>query len=154
MDPLSIGSAVVGLIAAASRIAPLLYHFTAHIKDAPKSASYMLDELNSVTAALEQLQIYLMGAERTNVARRTLLSLRNIVATLTACVKTYSDLEIMVFKCLDDQTRQVKRIKWLINEADINELTQRVQGHKSSLTLMLQVLQWYVLCYSQQISPF
>jgi hypothetical protein len=114
----------------------------------------MLDELNSVTAALERLEIYLMGAERTNVARRSLLSLRNIVATLTACVKTYSDLEIMVIKCLDNKTRQVERIKWLINEADINELTQRVQGLKSSLTLMLQVLQWYVLSYPQQISSF
>jgi hypothetical protein len=88
MDPLSIGSAVVGLIAAASRITPIIYHFVTHTFDAPKSASQILDEMNSITAALEQLQIYLMGASKTNAARRSLLSLGNFVAMLTACVTT------------------------------------------------------------------
>lgn len=53
MDPLSIGSAVVGLVVAASRIAPILYHFITHTVDAPKSASQILDEMNSITAALD-----------------------------------------------------------------------------------------------------
>ncbi|KAJ4301843.1 hypothetical protein N0V90_003939 [Kalmusia sp. IMI 367209] len=95
-DPLSIGSAVVGLISASARIALVLHHFIVRTRDAPKSASQILDEINSISAALEQLQIYLIGASKANAARRPLLSLHNIVATLTACVTTYSDLERVV----------------------------------------------------------
>jgi len=141
MDPLSIGSAVVGLIAGASRIAPMLYDFITHTLDAPKTASQILDEMNSITAALGHLQTYLTGALSSNVARRSMLSLRNIVATLTACVTTYSELEMVVMNCFreDGQARQVK---WAINEGHIVELVQRVQAHKLSLTLMLTILQW------------
>jgi len=141
MDPLSIGSAVAGLIAAASRIGPIIYHFVTHAHDAPKAASQILDEMNSVTAALGQLQVYIAGTSETHVARRSLLSLRNIIATLTACVTTYSDLEKIVGDCVD--AGHVNRVKWLVYEGDIGELVQRVQAHKLSLTLMLTILQWY-----------
>ena len=142
MDPLSIGSAVVGLIATAARVhvAPMLHHFVSHARDAPKSASQILDEMNSITAALEQLQIYLMGAYKTNAIRRSMINLRNIVATLTACVKTYSDLEFMVNKCMSNG--EVKKFKWVINESDIEGLFNRVQAHKLSLVFMLTILQW------------
>jgi hypothetical protein len=140
MDPLSIGSAVVGLIAAAARMAPMLHHFIVHTRDAPKSASQILDEMNSITAALERLQVYLMGAYKTSVARRSMLSLRNIVATLTACVTTYSDLEHVVGGCVSEG--QVKSFKWVMNEGDVGELLGRVQAHKLSLVFMLTILQW------------
>ena len=68
------------------------------------------------------------------------MSLKNIIATLTACVTTYSDLERIVGKCVEGG--KVKRMRWLINEGEIAELIQRVQAHKLSLTLMLAVLQW------------
>jgi len=142
MDPLTIGSAVVGLIAAASRIGPILYHFVTHTKDAPKSASQILNEMNDVTAALERLQVYLLDASTTNVARRSLVSLRNLIATLTSCAITYSDMEHVIGKCIEGGA--VKRVRWVMNEADIGELLQRVQAHKLSLTLMLTILQWYV----------
>ena len=140
MDPLSIGSAVVGLIATAARVAPMLHHFVSHARDAPKSASQILEEMNSITSALEQLQVYLMGAYRTNAARRSMLSLRNIVATLTACVTTYSDLEFLVRKCMSDG--KVKAFKWVMNESDVGGLLDRVQAHKLSLVFMLTILQW------------
>jgi hypothetical protein len=142
MDPLSIGSAVVGLIAAAARMSPMIYHFITHAHDAPKTALQIHDEMTSITAALERLQTYIMGASTTNAGRRSLLSLRNIVATLTACVTTYSDLEKVVDCCIQDG--KVKRVKWLISEGEIGELPQRVQAHKLSLTLMLTILQWYI----------
>jgi hypothetical protein len=143
MDPLSIGSAVIGLIAGTSRIAPLLHHFIVHTRNAPKTASQILDELNSIAAALQQLQTYVLNAAGAPSARRSMLSLNNIIATLTACVTTYSDLDSVVQKCLDKHG-SVRRAKWIINETEIVELVQRVQAHKSSLTLMLTILQWYL----------
>ncbi|KAF2692134.1 hypothetical protein K458DRAFT_354399 [Lentithecium fluviatile CBS 122367] len=144
MDPLSIGSAVVGLIAAASRIAPVLQHFISHTRDSPKSASQVLSEMQSITAALEQLQVYLTGASQTSAGRRAMLSLRAIVTSMTACVTTYSDLERVVGKCVVDG--QVKRAKWVYYESEIAKLVQKVQANKLSLIFMLTILQ----CESQQ----
>jgi hypothetical protein len=141
MDPLSIGSAVVGLIAAATHIAPLL-HFISHTRNAPKSASQVLDEMQSTKAALEQLQVYVIGASTTNPARREMLLMHSIVTTLTACVTTYSDVERLVNKCVSDGV--VYRIMWIYYEHEVSELLQKIQAHKMSLVLMLSVLQWYV----------
>jgi hypothetical protein len=139
MDPLTIGAAVLGLIASASRIGPLLYHFVEHTKDAPKTSSQIMDEINSVTAALEQLQVYLLDASTSSIARREMVTMRNLQFALAGCVTTYSDLELVVGKCI--KQGKVKRIKWLINEGEIEQILQRLQGHKSSLTLMLTILQ-------------
>jgi hypothetical protein len=142
MDPLSIGSAVVGLIAAATRIGPVIQHFITHTRDAPKSASQVLDEMQSTTAALEQLQVYLIGVSKTNAARRAMLSLRSIVTSLTACVTTYSDLERVVNRCVSDG--RVSRVMWIYCEQEILDLVRTVQGHELSLVFMLSILQWYV----------
>jgi hypothetical protein len=143
MDPLSVGSAVFGLITAATRITPLLQHFVSRTRDAPKSASQVLDEIQSTKAALEQLQHYLDGTATTNPGRREMLSLYNIVTTLTACVTTDSDLEsVVINKCMTDG--EVRRYKWVYHETKIVEMVQKVQHHKLSLTFMLSILQWYV----------
>ncbi|KAH5690376.1 hypothetical protein HBI44_173310 [Parastagonospora nodorum] len=147
MDPLTIGSAVIGLIAGASRIVPILYNFITLTRDAPKTASQVLDEMQSIIAALTQLQTYLTGATTSNGARRSMLTLRNISATLTACVTTYSDLEDVVSRCVLDGGK-VSRPKWVMYEGQIDVLVQRMQAHKLSLTLMLTILQ----CESTQVA--
>lgn len=140
MDPLSIGSAVVGIIAASTRMAPILQHLISETRYASKTASQVLDEVNSISAALTQLQLYLIGAVDSDVARRSLVSLNNLVATLTACVTTYSDLERIVGNC--SSRGRVNKLKWLYYEGEIAKLLQRVQVHKSSLLLMLNILEW------------
>jgi hypothetical protein len=55
MELLSIALAIVGLIAAAARMTPMLYHFITHAQDAPKTASQIHDEMTSIRAALERL---------------------------------------------------------------------------------------------------
>jgi hypothetical protein len=142
MDPLSIGSAIVGLIAAVTRIAPLLQHLISHTRDAPKSAWHVLNGMQSTKAALEQVQIYVIDGPTPLFARRDMLSLHNLVTTLTACVTTYSDLERVVNKCISDG--KVRRVRWIYHENEIEEIVQKVQHHKLSFTFMLSILQWYV----------
>jgi hypothetical protein len=151
MDPLSIGAAVIGLIAGASRIVPILHHFVTHTRDAPKTASQTLDEMISVRGALERLQAYITGGADANVSRRMMLSLRNIATTLTGCVTTYSDLERVVNKCMVEG--KVLRYAWMIEEGEIAELMQRMQAHKLSLTLMLTILQRYVCTHRTALCP-
>src|SRR5882762_1114037 len=131
MEPLAIGSAVVGIISASIRIGKPIYDLTVSLNDAPKSAVALRTELNDITSALEQLQTYLIGAEKADIARRLLLSLRNIVATLTGCVTTYSELEEIVRKCTSngEVSGVIKRAKWVFYEHEIDEMVRRLQNH-------------------------
>jgi len=144
MDPLSIGSAVVGIISASIRIGKPLYDLTVGLKDAPKSAVALQAELNDIRSALEQLQTYLVGVEKADMARRELLTIKNIIATLTGCVTTYSELEEIVRKCTNNKeiSGVIKRAKWVLNEGKINMIVGKLQNHKASLTFMLTTLQW------------
>jgi len=142
-DPLSIGSAVVGLVVAAGKITLGLNQFITSVRDAPKSVSAVVAEIFDITAALGHLQAYLIGVGRTEPARRPLLSLENIVVTITGCVTTYSELEAITKKCSGGQPMGLfNRLEWMLRESDINNIIQKLQNHKSSLTLMLTILQW------------
>lgn len=76
MEPLSIGSAVVGLVVAAGKITLGLNQFINSVKKAPNSASAVITEIIDITAALGRLQAYLIGVGRTDPARRPLLLLK------------------------------------------------------------------------------
>jgi len=60
MDPLSVAASVVGLLAAAGKMAQLLTKLTA-LADAPGSATAVLTEMRDMTTALKHLQGYLNG---------------------------------------------------------------------------------------------
>lgn len=142
-NPLSIGSAVVGLVVAAGQITLGLNQFINSVKDAPKSVTAVVTEIIDITAALAQLQAYLIGVGRTEPARRPLLSLENIVVTVTGCVTTYSELEAITKKCSTGQPMGLfNRLEWMLRESDIDNIIRKLQNHKSSLTLMLTILQW------------
>lgn len=144
MEPLSIGSAVVGIISASVRLGKPLYTLTVGLTNAPNNAVSLQNELNVIQHALELLQKYLIGAENLDSSRKSLLSLRNIVATLTGCVTTYSKLEEIVRKCTStgEISGVISRAKWALHEEEIDRMVGRLRDHKLSMILMLTTLQW------------
>ena len=71
--------------------------------------------------------------------------LEHVAATLIGCVTTYSELEVIIDSVrIDSKMGIFDRIKWTNKEKKICDIIQRIQNHKSSLTLMLMILQWYV----------
>jgi hypothetical protein len=101
MDPLTITSAVAGLITTTTRVTPLLYQLVTHTRDAPKSAARALAEIESISAVLRGVQLYVLGGEKTESKRRSLVSLEDLFATLVASVLEFSELEKVVGKCVD-----------------------------------------------------
>lgn len=133
----------MGLMAAAGRITLDLHQFINAVKYAPKSAQAVFTEVKDITAALAQLQSYLAGLGQAKPARKPLLSMENIIVTVTGCLTTYSELEVITKKCFDKQPMGVfTRLEWLLREMDVNKIINRLQNHKSSLILMLTILQW------------
>ena len=143
-DPLSIASGVVGIITAAGHISFILTQFTKRTIAAPHQAKIMLSEVDDISGILSQLQSFLLGQESPDRSRAALLRVQHAVAIVSSCVLTFSELE----KLLDDfKTGKwdiLDRLIWAKRETAIVDLIQRLQNHKASLSLVLNILNGFV----------
>jgi hypothetical protein len=145
MDPLSVAASVSGLLCAGVKISSFLFSVVSNVRDAPSLAQSLLWEMTDITAALGRLQAYVDGRTQARSERGALILLEHVLATLTGCVTTYSDLQAIVNKLnVDPNMGTFDKIRWSREESKIAVIVQRLQNHKSSLTLMLTILQWQV----------
>lgn len=66
MDPISAAASMIGLVEAANKVSSLLFKFIRSVKEAPKLASTVLQEVSDISACLRKLQTFLKGAEATS----------------------------------------------------------------------------------------
>jgi hypothetical protein len=77
------------------------------------------------------------------VASEQLVSLQHIAAPLVGCVAAYSELEETINSVhAGAKTGVIDGMRWTLKETEIRDIIQRIQNYKSSLTLMLSILQW------------
>lgn len=67
----------------------------------------------------------------------------HVVTIVSGCVMTFSELEKSLDELRTENMRTFDRLKWAKKEADILPFVQRLQNHKASLSLMLNVLNGY-----------
>ena len=120
MDPLSVAASVVGLLGAAGKITSVLHGFVTKIKDAPSLARTVVIEVADITAALGQLQAYVLGTASANPARSNLILLEQVLVTLSGCVATYSELEAAVDSLnISVDTGIFDRAVWTLKEGSM-----------------------------------
>ena len=141
-DPLSVAAGVIGIVTAAAQISSLLIKFTAKVKDAPKQASVVLTEVNDTSTILAQLQPFLLGLETPDQSRACHLQVEFVIAILTDCVATFSELQEILDNLSIEEMQPSDRLKWIRKASAIAALLTRLQTHKASLSLMLNVLTW------------
>ncbi|KAI7762942.1 hypothetical protein LZL87_013433 [Fusarium oxysporum] len=142
MDPLSVSASVVGLLGAGAKITSCLWTFATNARDAPQLARHLVFEVADITAALGSLQAYVCGQAQAPGERGALILLEHVLTTLTGCVTTFSDLQSLMDQLnLSPDMGTIDKMKWARQESNITAIVQRLQNHKSSLTLMLTVLQ-------------
>ncbi|KAK5734230.1 GTPase activating protein (GAP) for Rho1p [Elasticomyces elasticus] len=141
-EPITVVASVAGLISSASTMIPILYNVGTSIRDAPQLTKEVAGELANITVVLQQLFAYISGKARASIERLNLITVEHITATLTDCVVTYSDLDA-VLKSLrvDSGMRAWDRGMWYIKKGRVGEIVQKLQNHKASLGLMLNILQ-------------
>ena len=145
MEPVSVATSVVGLLGAAGKITTVLYDLVTKITDAPSLARTAVAEISDITAALGQLQAYVLGTADPDPARSNLLLLKQVLATLSGCVITLSELEAIIDgMVIVPKMGFFDSTKWSLKEPEIKSIVQRLQNSKSSLTLMLTILHWSV----------
>lgn len=143
MDPLSVAASVVGLISAGAQLVPMFYNLGSAIKDAPHHAQVAVSELGDITILLIQLQKYIDGRAQASIQRLNLITVEHITASLTDCVITFSELDAVLKSMHVDQGLKAwDRAMWFMKKDEVGSLISRLQNHKSSFTLMLNIIQW------------
>jgi hypothetical protein len=145
MDPLSVMASVVGLMTAASNVSSVLLAVKSSMKDAPQMVNHVLSEVKEVEISLSAIQKFLMGITSAPRRRIALIQLDQLIATLTEAVLTFSELEAMVTPLVSKSNAPtLERLRWALKEDKVSSIMQRLQRHKSSLSLMLNIVQWLV----------
>ena len=143
MDPISAVASIVGLVGAAAKISETLFKFVTSVKDAPKLASCVLQEVSDTSACLSQLESYLVGTKTTSRSHENLLNVEQIVVVLSNCVLIFSELEEIVESLKPSDPIQSSRLgQWVLKERIIKDLFTRLHNSKASLNLMMTTLTW------------
>lgn len=145
MDPLSVSASIIGILCAAAKVTSVLSSFVRNARGAPELARTVLDEVNGLSAILSQLQTYLLGAASASRSRVSLILVEQVIVTLAECVTTFSELEdVLEIGRIKNDLKIIDRIKWAMNESKVSDIQLRLQRNKTSLSLMLTILQWLV----------
>lgn len=139
-DPLSIAVGVVSILTAAAQISSLLINFMRQSSSAPRQAAIVLTEVTETSGVLSNLQSFLLGTEIANQSQTCLLQVDHVLAIVTGCVATFSELEETLGRVKMEGMDILDRIKWARKESGIMAIVQRLQTHKASLSLMLNIL--------------
>ena len=143
MDPLSVSASIIGILGAAANVSSVLVTFVQRTKAAPKLAQSVLREVNSLSAVLEALQAFLLGNAAVTKSGASLVLIEQVLVVLAECVTIFSELEDVLGTAKENNDLGVlERIKWAMKDSKIVAIETRLEKNKSSLTLMLTILQW------------
>jgi hypothetical protein len=146
MDPLSVLASVTGLLAAVGSVMSKLTAIKSTLQDAPRFVDQILSEVGDLKTSLSAMHQLLGRLGSARQGRLALIQIDQLVATLTEAVRTFSDLEIKIASfAISPNLSLVERVKLAWNEDDIILVVERLRRYKLSLSLMLNIVQWYVL---------
>ena len=145
MDPLSITAAVVGLIGAVESVSSILKVISSSITDVPRVMTSLFTEAKELQLAVSVLYRLIRGVDRLSKRRTRLISLEQLMATLTETVLTISEIEaqLKTIASRNDRFSLYDRVKVAFALPGIKTLVGRLQRNKASLNLMFNILQWY-----------
>lgn len=139
MDPLSIIASITGIIMAAGKVSNLL----SQIKNAPTSVANILAEVDHIKIVFTALNNFINRNGRIRGARAALIQLDDIVIILTQTVLVFSELETIVTPLSSKgKLSGWRRLNWSRQEAAAVRLVNQLQRHKTSLSLLLQIIIW------------
>jgi len=152
MDPLSVSASVAGLLTAAQQISSLVGNVHSSRRNGSKEINDIEDSLKTLRSVLLQLQVLLLGQVTVDRKRASMILVDEIIATLAACVMTFSDIH----GCLksiesDEQLDFLDSIRWARKKEEMSGFLRSLEAHKSSLSLIINILTWcfYIfLCHS------
>jgi hypothetical protein len=139
MDPLNVISSITGIITVAAQVSNLL----GQIKNAPTLVSAVMTEVDHIQLIFRSLQTFLDRATKVPGGRAALIQRDDVVVILTQTVLVFSELETLVSPLSQQvKTSYLARLTWTRVQLGVERLVNQLQRHKTSLTLLLQIILW------------
>jgi hypothetical protein len=140
MDPLSVAGSIVGLLMAAGKTQALLETISSAL-NAPMSIREAQRETRHTEVALRSLNRFLQTLDPTN-PRSELIQVDELRVVLADAMMIFSSFEEML-QWLARLTALRAAIRWTKYAKEIDEYLGKLERYKSSLALMLGILQRY-----------
>ena len=150
-DPLSIIASVVGLVTTSAKVASIAKELYNSGKDAPTSIRRISEEMGQLHLIFGQVQMLLEGhaKKKPSRSRLAMLPLHHLMTILSGCVLAYSSLDEKLSKVaglarggsIGLGARVL--VQWALwKEAEAGAILVDLERHKSSLHIMLTIIQW------------
>ncbi|KAK2743484.1 hypothetical protein FQN55_007255 [Onygenales sp. PD_40] len=143
MDPLSIAGSIAGLLTISGKLCSILNSIISSAHQAEGSVRWALAEITATKTAIAALQGILDAIESIPLYQRALIRLGNFSIILSEVVLAFDRLDRLIgpFEGLASNFSVRDQMKWTWNEEAIAFEIQQLQTLKSSLVLMLNILQ-------------
>ncbi|KAK3985354.1 hypothetical protein QBC44DRAFT_384998 [Cladorrhinum sp. PSN332] len=138
MDPLSVSASIVGLLTAAGKTNALLETISS-IRNAPASIREAQRETRHTEVALRSLHRFLQHLDPSN-PRLEMIQVDELRVVLADAMLIFSSFEEMLLS-LAGFARVRVAIRWTKYAKEIDEHLAKLERYKSSLALMLSILQ-------------
>ena len=139
-DPLSVASAIIGIIGVTGKVCSIIYQFGGDFLSASETANNVVTEAQAISTILSSLGLLLQDERLHN--RGEYINIRDFTATFTDCALAFNELQNLLSFVPGDRTMgKRERLQWVKKEGDVKVLLQRLSNHKSSLSCMLAIIQ-------------
>jgi hypothetical protein len=143
MDPLSVAASIAGLLAISGKLSSILSTIAKGVRDAPGAVFSALSEVKTTNAAIAALQELILKITSISMNRRALIGLEPLLVTLSETVLKFEELDALMAPFADpSQVSWWIQWKWFRYERKVARVVERLQSHKNSIQLMLNILQW------------
>jgi hypothetical protein len=150
MDPLSVAASVVGLLAAAQKTSSAIRSIITIRKSGSEEIIRLKTTIDTLKSVLLQLQLLLINRATLDHSRASMILVDEVVLTLTACVMIFSDLDQCMNGLESDHQLGLgwlDSIRWAAKAPELDKYTRNLEAHKTSQSLMMNILTWYGLEY-------
>ncbi|KAG5655204.1 hypothetical protein KAF25_010938 [Fusarium avenaceum] len=144
-DYLSVAASIAIIISTTVEVVKFLSPYVSAAKETPQVAAHIYSEVQSTQVVLIGLQILTKNLESVSIQHAAMIGVNQVVAVLTDGVLLYSELyqELQSLWSKDDVEKVplTERLQWVWKESTFATLLSRLQSFKSSMTLVLMILQ-------------
>lgn len=142
-DPLSIAASVAGLLSLSGSLYNRISTFTDRVQYASQSAFALRLSVSEVRLALTSVSGLIESFINISPERRAMVQLDDLIMCLTQLVLVFDELERLVGTWPEDiQLSLWQRWRFSGQDEKMMRLSLRIQQHKTSIGLILNVLQW------------
>lgn len=149
MDPLTVIGAVGGLIKTTASLSSTIVNIVSARNKGSSEITAIKITLDTIRSILHQLQTLLLKQANIDHERAAMLFAGDIVAILTSCVLTVSNLEGCIAGLkVADKLSLIDSIRWNSRMTEVRKYREELEGSKNSLNLVLTIMTWYWMDFS------